>query len=96
MATKPFKCTNYADCDLALGKETIEIEDGEEPICPGCKRKLEPSGPGVVPRPGWRKWAILAGVVVAVVVAAAWYFQATSPHPAVAESMLTDFFPRLR
>jgi osmotically-inducible protein OsmY len=44
MAVTQYKCTNFAECDKALGREVIEIEDGEEAICPEpeCGAKLEP------------------------------------------------------
>jgi hypothetical protein len=34
MPTTKYRCTNFATCNKALEREEIEIQDGEDPICP--------------------------------------------------------------
>jgi osmotically-inducible protein OsmY len=68
MSTTKYLCTNFAGCNKALEREVIEIEDGEEPICPekDCGCNLDPvkkTGPVKIP-----KWVF---AVVAVVLLAA-------------------------
>jgi DNA-directed RNA polymerase subunit RPC12/RpoP len=43
MSTHNYKCTNLAnECEKALTREVIEIQDGEEQRCPDCGAKLAP------------------------------------------------------
>ena len=99
MATKTYKCTNYAECDTALSKQPVEIEDGEDAICPNCgKATLESQGTA---RGGTKKDAsagrklIIAAAAVLLLAVLAWAFWPHSPNPDMANAMLSDFFPRL-
>ena len=98
MATKKFRCTNFANCDLALSKELIEIEEGEDLVCPGCQdaKSLSPvDAASTSPRGLPRTLLLVAGAVLLVAVAS-WVFWPASPDPAKADSMLSDYFPRLQ
>jgi len=107
MAVKKYKCTNFANCDKALTKEVIEIEDGEDFSCPAneseCQKKyLQPAsggggggstggGGGGIPK------VAIIGVAAVVVIGALLYFVwPASPDPDAANAMITDFFPRLK
>jgi len=96
MATKTYRCTNYGDCDLALSKEPVEIEDGDDVICPGCKKNslVAADGPkaGAKKGPGVKLVVVGAVVLLAVLV---WVFW-PSENPELANTMLSDFFPNLR
>jgi osmotically-inducible protein OsmY/DNA-directed RNA polymerase subunit RPC12/RpoP len=78
MATTQYKCLNFAACNKALEREVIEIEDGEELICPECESKLlpvkekKPSGPP--------KWLIPLVVLLCVAGLAIWLL-IPSPKP---------------
>ena len=66
MPAKKYTCTNFADCDKALGREVLEIAEGAEPDCPhaDCRKYLievkdqSPVG----------KWIKPAGIALSVVV----------------------------
>jgi len=97
MPVVKYRCTNIAGgCMKALEREVIEIEEGQEPVCPNsdCGWKLEavPQG-GHIP-----KW-VYAAVVTALVVIGltAWlaFPSAVKPNPAAADKMLSDFYPQL-
>jgi hypothetical protein len=101
MAAKKYKCTNFANCDAALSKEVIEIEDGEEVVCPTCKEpksllpaeadsaKTGTGGSSPMKR-------VLIGVGVVAVIALAWMLIPSGPRPEAASAMVLDFFPRLK
>jgi hypothetical protein len=97
MATKTYKCTNYGDCDLALQKQVIEIEEGDDDICPGCSKKSlvptdskgQAAGSRGVPK------VLILGVLLLVVIAAGWMLWPAAPNPDLANSMLSEFFPKL-
>lgn len=104
MAAKKYKCTNFANCDKALTKEIIEIEDGEDFSCPAneseCQKKyLQPAsgggggstGGGGVPKAAMI--GIAAVVLIGVLVFLLW---PAAPDPEAANAMITDFFPRLK
>lgn len=99
MATKKYKCTNFAACDLALSKEIIEIEEGEEIVCPGCHgpNSLAPLDPRPRNGPGdsIRKKALVGAAAVAALGLLTWVFWPSSPNPELANAMLSDFFPAL-
>ena len=85
MAVKKYKCTNFANCDKALTKEVIEIEDGEEFSCPAnepeCQKKfLQPAagGGGSTGGGGVPKAAII-GVAAVVLIGALLYFVWPTP-----------------
>lgn len=40
------KCTNYGNCEMADARESIEVEEGEDFICPECKKKLQATNKG--------------------------------------------------
>jgi hypothetical protein len=98
MPAKKYRCTNFANCDAALGKEVIEIEDGEDVVCPTCKaaNTLEAEGGGGAPgkKPPKRLLVVAAGVAGAAILA--WLLWPGGPDPGLASSLLTDFFPRLK
>jgi len=100
MAAKKYKCTNFGNCDAALSKEVIEIEDGEEIVCPTCKeaKSLAPAAGGPPSSGGGSgsmKWVLIgAGALVAI--GLVWMLMPSSPQPEVAGAMLIDFFPRLK
>ncbi len=80
MATTQYKCLNFASCDKALRHEVIEIEDGEEPVCPepGCQSKLVPLKRKTTP--GTPKWIIPAMILFCVAGLAIWLLT-KSPKP---------------
>ncbi len=86
MPTTKYRCTNFAACDKALAREDIEIEDGEEPICPekDCASTLVPIPPSTLRVPKW-----IFAVVAAVLIASGMGFwllrQSPKVNPAVAE-----------
>ena len=97
MPTTKYRCTNFATCNKALEREEIEIQDGEDPICPekDCGSRLEP-----VRIPGRRfpKWVFAVSAAVLVVIGLfVWLaIPATPrPNPDAAEKMLSDFYPQL-
>jgi hypothetical protein len=97
MPTTKYLCTNFAGCNKAIEREVIEIEDGEEPLCPEkeCGCKLEPirkPGPMKIP-----KWLFAALAVVLVTVGLGFWLahQPAKPNPAAADKMLSDFYPQL-
>ena len=103
---KTYKCTNFANCDKALTKELIEISDAEDFSCPAgeseCQKKyLQPADgfgggggktpPGGIPKP------LLWGAVGLVVIGTFGFFMwPSSPNQPLADSMITEFFPRLK
>lgn len=99
MATQAYHCTNFANCDKALTKELIEIDGGEEFSCatagPDCVKKYLQPANGVAEKP---KWLPIAAAVAGVLVigALAYLFWPSGPQPQVAESMIGDYFPRLK
>lgn len=103
MAVKKYKCTNFANCDKALTKEVIEIEDGEEFSCPAnepeCQKKfLQPAagGGGSTGGGGVPKAAIIGVAAVVLIGALLYFLWPASPNPDAANAMITDFFPRLK
>ena len=96
MATKTYKCTNFGECDLALSNELIEIEEGEDVVCPSCSKTslVEPTGKGKAAGAAGRKLAIV-GVAMVVLVGLAWLLWPSPPDPNLANSLLSDFFQRL-
>ncbi len=101
MAEKKYKCTNFGNCDAALSKEVIEIEDGEDVVCPTCKqpKSLVPAEGGGAKSGGGSsgsmKWVAIGGGVV-VLVALGWMLMPTPINPDLASTMVLDFFPRLK
>jgi DNA-directed RNA polymerase subunit RPC12/RpoP len=95
MPAQEYKCTNFAGCDKALTKEVIEIEQGQDLVCPGCNQEtLEPlKGPDNGRKVPLRLMAI-AGAVVAVLLLV-WLFWPASPNADLANKMLSDFYPQL-
>jgi hypothetical protein len=98
MAANKYTCTNFANCDAALSKEVIEIEDGEDVICPSCKqpKSLVPVGSAGPAKGGKRKGLLIGGIAVVAVAMLVWMLWPSSPKPDLAASMLTDFFTRLK
>ena len=100
MAAKKYKCTNFGNCDAALSKEVIEIEDGEDVVCTICKEPKSlvaaTGGPAKSGGGSSRMPLVLIGVGVVVVIALVWMLMPSSPQPEVASAMLLDFFPRLK
>jgi hypothetical protein len=96
MATKTYRCTNYGDCDLALNKEAVEIEDGDDVICPGCsKNSLVASD---AQKAGVKKGAgmkLLAGGAAVVLILVFVWILWPKENPALANTMLSEFFPKL-
>ncbi|MEX2264242.1 MAG: hypothetical protein WD696_19970 [Bryobacteraceae bacterium] len=98
MAAKKYNCTNFANCDAALTKEAIEIEDGEDLVCPSCQgaKTLVAAGDGAAGGGGgFPKGLAIAGGALVLVVALAWALWPSPPSPEMAAAMLNDFFPRL-
>jgi|SRR5690242_13770302 hypothetical protein len=98
MPVNKYNCTNFANCDAALSKEVIEIEDGEEVVCPTCKqpKTLAPLGSSGPAKGGRRKGLLVGGIVVVAAVMLVWMLWPSPPRPELASSMLTDFFTRLK
>jgi hypothetical protein len=96
MASKKYTCTNFANCDAALAKQVIEIEDGEEAVCPACnspKSLVSASGPSRSGGARNKTPLIAAGALLAVVLIG-WLVWPSAPRDPAA--MLTEFFPRLQ
>ena len=96
MPSKKYRCTNFAVCDKALSKEIIEIPEGGEPDCENadCRKylvEIQESGhaKGLVRKAG------TAVAALAVLGVAGYFFWPSSPNPAAADTMLTEFFPNL-
>ncbi|MDX1982855.1 MAG: hypothetical protein SFV51_21475 [Bryobacteraceae bacterium] len=103
MAAKKYKCTNFANCDKALTKDLIEIEDGEDFTCPSgeseCQKKYlqaAGAGGGTGGGGGVPKAAIAALAGVLAIAALAFFLWPKSPDPDLANTMIMDFFPRLK
>ncbi len=104
MAAKKFTCTNFANCDAALSKQVIEIEDGEDVLCPSCKGTntlvaAGGAGGGTAAAGGSggsKKKLIIAALAVVVIALAVWVFWPSSPNRELANTMLGDFFTRLK
>jgi hypothetical protein len=98
MPARKYICTNFANCDAALSKQVIEIEEGEDPVCPTCgdAKSLAPSeksgsgGGSGVPK------GLLIGGAVVLLIALGWLVWPSGPRPETAQAMLEDFFPRLK
>jgi hypothetical protein len=96
MAAKKYTCTNFANCDAALSKQVIEIEDGEEVVCPSCTetKTLVPEGAGKRKTGGPPKRALIAAAMLVALVVLGWILWPDAPRDPAA--MLTEFFPRLQ
>jgi ssDNA-binding Zn-finger/Zn-ribbon topoisomerase 1 len=96
MATKTYRCTNYGDCDLALNKEVVEIEDGEDVVCPGCSKAslVATDGQQTGARKGAGFKALIAGAAVLFIAILLWALW-PSQNPQLANTMLSEFFPKL-
>lgn len=99
MVATRYKCTNFANCGLALSKEEIEIEQLDEFQCPSgvadCQKKcLQPVKQGG--GSGIPKAATIAAGVLLVVGVGIYLLWPSSPDPAMAESLIHDYFPRLK
>jgi hypothetical protein len=96
MATKTYRCTNFGDCDLALNKEMIEIQDGDDVVCPGCSKTslvaADEQKSGARKGLGVKLVVIAAALVIVIVLV--WVFS-PSANPELANTMLSEFFPRL-
>ena len=102
MPGKAYKCTNFANCDKAFTKELIEIGEGEDFACPSgvadCQSKFlqaaarsEAAAAGGLPKP------LLFGAAGLVAIALlAFFLWPSQPDPELANTMITDFFPRLK
>jgi len=96
MPAKKYTCTNFANCDAALSKQVIEIEEGEEVVCPSCSgaKTLVPQGAGAGKGGGPPKGVWIAAGVLVVVMVLGWMLWPEAPRDPAA--MLTEFFPRLQ
>ena len=96
MAAKKYTCTNFANCDAALSKQVIEIEDGEDVVCPSCTgaKTLVPERGGAGKGGGPPKGVLIGAGALVVVVVLGWMLWPDAPRDPAA--MLTDFFPRLQ
>jgi hypothetical protein len=102
MAAKKYVCTNFANCDAALSKQVIEIEDGEDPVCPACGKPntLVPAG-GVKSGGGNKTGGLPKSILIAVAALIllgiiGFLLWPKPPNPELANSMIADFFPRLK
>jgi hypothetical protein len=95
MAVKKYTCTNFANCDAALSKQAIEIEDGDEVVCPNCNgvKTLVPAAGGGGKGGGPPK-GVLIGAGALLLVLVGWMLWPDAPRDPVA--MLNEFFPRLQ
>jgi uncharacterized paraquat-inducible protein A len=95
MATTKYRCTDYGGCDKALQHEVIEIEVGEEALCPECKNKLQLLIPPS--RSGLTRWiyAAVATVLLALGVSLWLVHSSPKPDPVDADKMLSEFYPQL-
>jgi len=101
VAAKNYQCQNYGSCDLALNHELIEIQDGEEWRCPAgqanCRAGLKEMGDGPpVEWPRWIRYGLTAVAGLAVLGAGTYFLIPQEPDRPAAETMITDFFPRLK
>jgi ssDNA-binding Zn-finger/Zn-ribbon topoisomerase 1 len=97
MATKTYRCSNFGDCDLALSKEVIEIEDGEDVVCPNCKKNslVDTEAQKTGARKGSGVKLAIAGVAVVLVIILVWALWPAKENPELANTMLSEFFPKL-
>lgn len=102
MPGKPYKCTNFANCDKALTKELIEIGEGEDFACPSsvpdCQAKyLQPAARSEAAAATSLPKPLLFGAAGLLVVAlVAFFLWPSQPDPELANTMITDYFPRLK
>jgi hypothetical protein len=100
MAKLTYRCTNYNECDKADDREIISLEQGEEIICPECKRPLQPEPPGGEPPPNGRRKFLLVTVGGAIVIAASaagfLIFKPAPPPAVTVESCLQEVWPWLK
>jgi len=78
LAAAEYKCVNFAVCNKALEHEVIEIEDGEDPVCPECASRLEPLKPTGT---GVPKWLVPALVGLCVLGLGLWFALRPKPAP---------------
>ena len=97
MAAKTYRCTNYGDCDLALNKEIVEIEEGDDVVCPSCSKNslVAADSQGTGGGQGSLKKLVVIGAAVVVVALVVWVFWPSSPDQDQANALLTEFFPKL-
>ncbi len=95
MSAHRYKCTNLANCDKALNKEVIELDDADEKLCPECKSKLVPESEEIPPWKiaGKKKWLFAATLLLAGF--CVYLLWPSGPNPEQADRMLTEFFPNL-
>lgn len=97
MPTTKYRCVNFGGCNKALEREDIEIEDGQEPICPGenCGLKLEPIRKPGPPRVSKWIFAVVAAILISLGLAVWLSHSSPNANPDAADKMLSDFYPQL-
>ncbi len=96
MNSTKYHCTNFAACDRALGKQVVEVAEGEEPDCEnaGCRKYLIPVKEGATSKGLARKVGLIAACV-AVLGGTVFFIFPSSPNPEAANAALTEYFPEL-
>lgn len=67
------KCNNYNNCDIADARESVEIDDSEDFVCPECKKKLQKGG-GTGKKPNFMPMIIGGLVLLLVILGASFAF----------------------
>jgi hypothetical protein len=74
---KKYKCINYGNCKKADTKEVIEVNWGDDFICPECESNLQEVSSPLLPV--LKLILIIAGIVVLGV--GSFFLLATKPNP---------------
>jgi hypothetical protein len=82
VAIRKGKCVNLGGCDNALSGEIIEVQEGDEFVCPNkdCGRPLQPLGTSKTTSPYVKAISIGAAGVL-IVGSLAWALWPTASHP---------------
>src|SRR5712691_7150799 len=95
MPSRKYTCTNLANCDKALSKEVIELEDGDDQVCPECKSKVVVATTRNGTPNGTKKKLIFGAVGVLVVGLGTYLLWPSGPTPEQVDPMLTEYYPTL-
>lgn len=83
MPMRKGKCIQFGLCPRADSKDAVQVEAGQDFVCPECAKPLQEAAPG---RGGRVPLGVVAGAIAAVVLSAAGgYWYVASPGSATAE-----------